>query len=247
MKTGRADISVPVPPDEGTLGSVTMRMGRIRNCSDRGSHQARGFSLLEMVIVIALIIVLASISFISMVPVMKQQRVTNAYNTTLAAMRQARDNAIAQRTSYSVTFSSAATPSTITVGPTLASGFQGQQGTVIFQLPTDVSFLAAGPVSSTPTPDGYGTGSNAIDFGYTANGVGTGGQTVVYFCPDGSAQDAENGSGNCAGSADGGVVYISRSGDILSSRAISLWGSTGRMRGWRLYPKTGGGYQWVRQ
>jgi prepilin-type N-terminal cleavage/methylation domain-containing protein len=211
------------------------------------SRSSRGFSLLEMVIVIALIIVLASISFISMVPVMKQQRVTNAYNTVLAAMRQARDNAIAQRTSYSVTFSATTTPNTITIAPTLVSGFQGQQSAVTYQMPTDVSFQAAGPVSSTPPPDGYGIGANAIDFGYTSNGVGTGGQSVIYFCPDGSAQDAENGAGNCAGSADGGVVYLSRSGDVLSSRAISVWGSTGRMRGWRLYPKTGGGYQWVRQ
>jgi hypothetical protein len=176
---------------------------------------------------------------------MAQYRLGNAYNTTLAAMRLARDNAVAQRTSYSVTFSNGATPNTITVTPTLAS-FQGAQNTSVYQLPTDVSFYAASAIASTPPPDGYGTGANAIDFGYTANGVGTGGAATVYFCPDGSAQDAENGAGNCAGSADGGVIYISRSNDLLSSRAISLWGTTGRMRGWRLYPAASG-YQWVRQ
>src|SRR6202158_711334 len=95
-------------------------------------HRASGFSLIEMLTVVALIIVLASISFISFVPVMKQQRVTNAYNTTLSAMRQARDNAVSQRTSYSVTFSTTAQPNTITVSPTLAGGVSGWPNTVVY-------------------------------------------------------------------------------------------------------------------
>jgi prepilin-type N-terminal cleavage/methylation domain-containing protein len=209
-------------------------------------HRASGFSLIEMLTVVALIIVLASISFISLVPVMKQQRVTNAYNTTLSAMRLARDNAVSQRTSYSVTFSTTAQPNTITVSPTLTGGFQGAQNTVVYQLPTDVSFDAESALASTPPPDGYGTGLLAIDFGYTANGAAGGAQTI-YFCPDGSAQDAEGGAGACAGSWDGGVVYIARVGDLMSSRAVTLWGGTGRIRGWRLYSNGVGGYRWLRQ
>lgn len=209
-------------------------------------HRESGFSLLEMLSVVALIIVLASISFISLVPVMKQQRVSNAYNTTLSALRQARDNAVSQRTSYSVTFSTTAQPNTITVSPTLAGGFQGVQNTVVYQLPTDVSFDAESALASTPAPDGYGSGLLAVDFGYTANGA-TGGAKTIYFCPDGSAQDAEGGAGACSGSWDGGVVYIARVGDLMSSRAITLWGGTGRIRGWRIYSDGAGGYQWVRQ
>jgi prepilin-type N-terminal cleavage/methylation domain-containing protein len=208
-------------------------------------HRASGFSLIEMLTVVALIIVLASISFVSVVPLMKQQRVVNAYNTTLSAMRQARDNAVSQRTSYSVTFSTSVQPNTITVSPTL-TGFQGVQNTVVYQLPTDVSFDAEPSLASTPAPDGYGTGLLAIDFGYTANGAAGGAQTI-YFCPDGSSQDAEGGAGACAGSWDGGVVYIARAGDLMSSRAVTLWGGTGRIRGWRIYSNGGGGYQWVRQ
>jgi type II secretory pathway pseudopilin PulG len=215
------------------------------NVEHRG-HRESGFSLIEMMVVVAISIVITVISVMTLVPVMKQQRVTNAYNTTLAAMRQARDNAVSQRTSYSVTFSTSVLPNTITVSPTLA-GFQGDQNTVIYKLPTDVSFDIESAAASTPTPDGYGTGGSAIDFGYTANGTGTGGQATVYFCPDGSAQDAEGGAGNCAGSWDGGVVYIARPGELMSSRAVSLWGGTGRMRGWRLYSNGSGGYQWLRQ
>jgi prepilin-type N-terminal cleavage/methylation domain-containing protein len=222
-------------------------------------QRASGFSLIEMMIVVALIIVLASITVVSLVPVLKQQRVTNAYNTTLAAMRQARDNAVAQRTSYSVTFSNTVSPNTITVAPTVL-GFQGDQNTMTYQLPTDVTFQTNSAISSTAAPDSgagasFGAGANAIDFGYTATS-NNGGQNIIYFCPDGSAQTAsctETVSGTQYSTVGGyslnwddGVVYLARSGDLLSSRAITLWGGTGRIHGWRLYP-SGGNYQWIRQ
>lgn len=207
-------------------------------------HGASGFSLIEMTMVMALIIVLASITTISLIPLLKQQRITNAYNTTLAAMRQARDNAVAQRTSYSVTFSNTVSPNTITVSPTVV-GFLGDQNTTTYQMPTDVTFNVQTGFPTTG-PDNYGTGLVPVDFGYTANG-GAGGGTTIYFCPDGSAQDAEGGAGNCAGSWDGGVVYLARAGEITSARAVTLWGGTGRIHGWRLYSKSGGGYQWLRQ
>jgi hypothetical protein len=196
--------------------------------------------------VVALSIVVTVVSVVSLMPILKAQHVINAYNITLSAMRQARDNAVSQRTSYSVTFQNTTVPNTITVAPTL-TGFQGAQNATTYALPIDVLFLAQSAVASTsPAPDSFGSGANAIDFGYTANG-GSGGAATFYFCPDGSAQDAEDGSGNCSGSLDNGVVYIAQSGNVLSSRAVDLWGGTGRVRGWRLYPKSGGGYQWLRQ
>ena len=227
-------------------GAGKMGLRRLKINAGGSQRQASGFSLLEMMIVVALTITVSLFAVLSLVPVMNQQRVTNAYNTTMAAMRQARDNAVSQRTSYSVTFSSSITPNTIVVAPTLA-GFQGDQNTATYQLPPGVTFLAQSALSSTPPPDGYGTGMAAMDFGYPSPGTGSGGQTVVYFCPDGSAQNS-SGAGTCAGMNNwsGGVVYIARSGDVLSSRAITLWGGTGRIHGWRLY-NNGGGYQWLRQ
>ena len=205
-------------------------------------HRESGFSLLEMMIVLALLLIVASITFISLQPALQQQHVTNAYNTTLSAMRQARDNAVSQRTSYSVTFANAATPNTIVVTPTLL-GFVGDQNTVTYQLPTDVTFNVQTGFP-TPGPDNYGTGTAAIDFGYTANG-GTGGGTTIFFCPDGSAQTAACSAGGYANNWDGGVVYMGLPGNILSSRALTLSGGTGRVHGWRLI--NNGGYQWLRQ
>ncbi len=224
----------------------------MRRLNRNARHQASGFSLIELLTVVGITLLLAGIATVGLTPLLRQQHITEAYNTTLAAMRLARDNAVGQRTSYSVTFANAVSPSpyaTVTVTPVVA-GFQGDLNAYVYQLPPDVSFLALPglPTTSTTVPDGYGSGATAIDFGWTINGVGTGGQATIYFCPDGSSQRAPgtNNDGSCPGTWDGGVVYLARPGDLMSSRAITLWGGTGRIRGWRLYG-TGGNYQWQRQ
>jgi Tfp pilus assembly protein FimT len=209
-------------------------------------QETAGFSLLEMAIVMAIMMIVAAISFISLQPALKAQRLTNAYNTTLSAMRMARDNAVAQRTSYHLQFIKTTTSSTITVSPTLST-FQGAQSTVTYALPTDVAFSAEYGIPTSGTPDGFGSGAASIDFGYTAQGTGTGGLTDLYFCPDGTAQDATGGAGSCAGNWNSGVVYIARPGELMSSRALTIWGGTGRIRGWRLYSNGSGGLAWQRQ
>jgi len=215
--------------------------------------KANGFSLVEMMITIAIIIIIAAISVMTLMPLLKQQHVINAYDTTLSVMRQARDCAVGQRTAYSMTFSTTATPNTITVASVAPSSgtanLTGISCAGTYQLPTDTQFLAQTglPITAATAPDNYYNSSlQAVDLGYAANGYTSGVQTV-YFCPDGSAQNAQDGTGNCSGSWDGGVVYIAQSGNLLSSRALTLWGGTGRIHGWRLYPLSGGGYQWVRQ
>jgi type II secretory pathway pseudopilin PulG len=228
---------------------------RIRNArTARCQNSESGFTLLEMITVVAIGIVLSVVSVVALMPILNGQHVINAYNTTLSAMRQARDNAVAQRTSYSVTFSNTVTPNTIAVAWAPATGETAMNGvtpaTLTYSLPTDVTFQTNTAISSTTPPDGgsagasFGSGTHAIDFGYTTNST-TGGATTIYFCPDGSAQTSSSCSG--ANNWDNGVVYMAQSSNVLSSRAVDLWGGTGRIHGWRLYAKSGGGYQWVRQ
>ncbi len=211
-------------------------------------RRAAGFSLIEMMITIAILIIASTVAIVSLVPMLNTQHLTNAYNTTLGTLRQARDCAVAQRTSYQVTFSKpAGYPWQIAVSATLA--FAGDPCTATYTLPTVVLFQTNSAISATPAPDSgagsnFGSGANAIDFGYTPSG-GTGGQSTVYFCPDGSAQTTSTCGGS--GNWDDGVVYMARTGDLLSSRAVDVWGATGRVRGWRLYPNSTGGYQWLRQ
>jgi prepilin-type N-terminal cleavage/methylation domain-containing protein len=183
------------------------------------SRRTRGFSLLELMIVVAIMLIAVSISIMSLQPALRAERVTNAYNTTLSTMRRARELAIGQRRTYVVTFS-AATPSSITITP--ASVTPGGL-TATYTLPDDVSFATMTGLPAV-APDGFGTGATAIDFD---QGIGAGNKNAVYFMPDGSAQDINNNTNN-------GVVYLCRPGELGSMRAITLWGATGRLRGWRI-------------
>ena len=183
----------------------------------------RGFTLIEAMIVVSIILIGSSMFFISIQPALRQARLNNAYNAVLSTMRRARELSIAERRVYIVTFNA---PRTMTIT-------QAVTGTVTntFVLPSDVSFDAEPGIPNTAatTPDHFGTGGVAIDFD---QGVSLGVKNKIYFQPDGSSQDANSNINN-------GVVYIARTGDVMSSRAITVWGSTGRLRGWRLYTISG--------
>ena len=197
-----------------------------------GRKNARsGFSLLEVMIVLAIIITISSFAVLNIRSSMPDARVNSAYTTTLSTLRQAREAAIAQRRVYIVTF---ATPGTIT----LASQNPASDAlNLTLNLPSDVSFDAEAGIPNTAgtVPDGMGLGTStgAIDFDVN---VGSGGSKVIYFWPDGSARDL-------VGNLNDGVVYIARPGSLMTSRAISLRGLTGRIRGWRL-TQTAGVTKW---
>ncbi len=202
--------------------------------SHLGHRRMSGFSLIETLIVLSLMMIASGIFFMSLQPALKDTRVTNAYNATLMTLRRAREQAIAERRVYLVTFNNAVTPNSITI-TRAATG----QVTSTITLPTDITFWAEPGIPTTlaTTPDHFGTGSPAIDFD---QGVAGGAKNVVFFNPDGSAQDINSNTNN-------GVIYLARSGSLYTSRAITVWGSTGRLRGYRLYPKAGGGSIWRQQ
>jgi prepilin-type N-terminal cleavage/methylation domain-containing protein len=191
------------------------------------TRRMRGFSLIEMIIVVTVLLIACAVSFMTLQPALKQGHVTSAYNFTLGALRKAREDAVGDRRVYMVTFTTSAVlnvPSTITIT-------QSDTGLVTssYTLPVDVKFQTQTgfPTSQTTaptTPDGFGVGVNSIDFD---QGVSGGVTSAIYFYPDGSAQDVNNNINN-------GVIYMGRTGDLYSSRAITVWGATGRLRGWRL-------------
>ena len=178
----------------------------------------RGFSLVELLIVVAIILLVTAISVFNIAPALRQARVNTAQTTTITTLSLAREKAVSERRVYLVTFTA---PGTITITQS-ATGQVVQTST----LPADVAFSNEPGIPSTilTTPDGFGTGAAAIDFDI---GAGPGFVNTVYFYPDGSARDIN-------GRLNNGVVYIARPGELLSSRAVTVFGITGRVRGWRL-------------
>jgi prepilin-type N-terminal cleavage/methylation domain-containing protein len=199
-------------------------------------RKQQGFSLLEMMAVIAIIFIVTSFSVMAWQPMSKQQHVNDAYNSTLSTLRWARDQAAADMRIYVVSF---ATPGTITVTQNTLGG----PLLVTTVLPSDITFHVEPGVPTSPTvapttPDGFGTAANTFDLDQVTGGGGS----VIYFYPDGTAQDAPGNGGNI----NNGVIYFGRVGELTSSRAITVWGSTSRLRGWRLY-QNGGGVLWRQQ
>jgi prepilin-type N-terminal cleavage/methylation domain-containing protein len=199
------------------------------------SRKSRGFTLIEMLIVLSISFVISAFAVMSVLGALRDGRVTTAYNLTLETMRNTRQLAVDNRKTYYVTF---ALPQTLQV-------WRQDQGSPAlpppvllntFQLPFDVNFDTEPgiPTTATTTPDGFGTALSPLDFDQGSGGGGT----AVYFKPDGGAYDL-------AGNVNNGVIYLAHPGSLYSSRAITLYGLTGRMRGWRLYKNNASGAsQW---
>jgi len=216
----------------------------------RQRHQTGGFSLLEMVIVMALIVISASVTFMSVQGAVRDSRVNGGYENVFMQLRVARERAIAERKRYIVTLGGPAPTLALTpLGAPNAKSIQvyrwdgGNPAPAPVQistvdLPADVAFqtISGIPTSSTSVPDGFGSGITAIDLD---QGVGAGAGNLVMFMPDGSAHDM-------AGNFNSGIVYIARNGDLTSSRAVTVFGTSGRVRGWRIQ-KPGGVATWIQQ
>jgi len=198
------------------------------------SHKNRGFSLLEMLIVVAIGFTMAGITFMTLMPLFKQNHIVAAYDTTLGAVRNYRNLSITNSQRYILTFAS---PGTITVWNWRAGTPVSPPPTVVgtYTLPPDVQ-IAVQAGFPNPGPDGFGTGATGVSTDYNCIVVG---QSCLVFYPDGSAQDD-------IGNFNNGIVYITRPGELYSSRAVTVWGATGRVRGWRLYNQ-GGANKWVQQ
>lgn len=197
---------------------------------ERMRKNMRGFSLLEVLIVVAIGMILTGISFVSLQPLLKQARADAAYDTTLMTLRNFRSRAITERRRYIITFTA---PRTITV-QSWGVGFPVAPAPVLVStitLPSDLQFMVQAGMPSTPAtvPDGFGNGGTAIDFG---QGLGAGSLNYVMFMPNGTSQDKNNPAGES--NLNSGVIYMGRPNDLLSMRAITVLGSTGRIRGWRL-------------
>jgi len=194
----------------------------------------RGFSVVEMMIVVMIIMIVTGTAFIQIAPALKNAKADAALQTTLGQMRRAHERAVDQRQVYRVSFNAPRTIQLdrVDIDPiTLAKAYVLQS---TIDLPTDISFsvVTGIPNTATTVPDGYGNGTVAIDFDKDFGGGGT----QIYFQRDGRALDLQNRLNN-------GVIYMCRPGEATSCKAVSLMGATGRSKGWRLNPAGNGWMQ----
>jgi type II secretory pathway pseudopilin PulG len=196
--------------------------------------------MVEMTVAVSIVLLLIGIALVNIVPSLRSSKSNAGMELVLGELRRAHERAIDERRIYRVTF---VPPQTIQVDvgqvANIASTITGSAPAFVqaqppLTLPTGLQFVVVPgiPTNATATPDGFGTGALAIDFDI-ANG---GGATQIFFQPDGRALDAAN-------RLNDGLLYLAEPNNLSSSRAVSVFGSTGRAKGWTL-TNNGGAYVW---
>jgi len=207
------------------------------------ASKIHGFSLVEMLIVVGVVIILLAAAIIEIKPILMASRADSAVAYTENQIRLARERAIDERRLMRLTFTAPRTifmefqftdsTGAVTYAPVTLQA--GQTGAGITMLPNDVQFQTPPSPPATP-PDNIGAQNNAFDF-FCAGTACAG--TILYFNPDGSIVNSTNDPVQ-------GVVYMGRPSDPLSSRAVSFFGPTGKVKAWR-YLKPSSGKKWVQE
>jgi len=195
----------------------------------------RGFTLLESVVVIGIMMVLMGIAIIQSLGTMESYQVNSASNIVVSQLRVAEQLAISQRrpvriwidtapesdNRYHVKYQvqPAGTFTTETAGPVVS-----------VPLPGPTQFILESTVPDTPM--GFGN-SAAV---YLGNPPVNGGPSIMQFNPTGTFTD------NSGTNLLYGTVFIGVPNLPLTARAVTIMGGTGRVRAYRW---TGVGTGWV--
>jgi prepilin-type N-terminal cleavage/methylation domain-containing protein len=205
----------------GSTQARSDSMGNSRNAQDREAQ--RGFTLLETLLVIAIIVIMSAMAVISIYGTLPQQEATASMNSAEAVFRQGRDSAISQRRAYQLVAGAAPLAtnqmqlSRIEIGGTLTA-------LPIVTLPVPATFMLYNGIPD--TPDGYGTCSNGLCF------PGSGG--VQQWLSDGTFVNGGTGAPLNA------TIFIAVPGNspgdlknIGTQRAFTVLGTTGRIRAYK--------------
>jgi type II secretory pathway pseudopilin PulG len=173
-----------------------------------------GYSLVELLLVLGMMGIVAAMAVFQIGASRPGAVGDGAMRAVLAQMNSARELAITQRRNMRLTFTTGNLVQIIreeVPGPTLTT-----ISTALFE--GGVQFLT---VSGLPdTPDAFGNGS-AVTFA-----TATGTPLEIKFATDGTFVNQD-------GLALNGTVFVALPNQALSARAVTILGSTGRVRGYR--------------
>jgi prepilin-type N-terminal cleavage/methylation domain-containing protein len=182
----------------------------------------QGFSLLETLIVIGVMLILASISLIKSFGTMESYRANAAMDVVASQLRVARQLGISQRRAVQVWINASSSPQTISYQVQPRPGVAGDPtGRMItMPLPVQTKFLQESGVPDTPMAFGTCSGS-----GVCIAGVGNNGPSTMYFSSMGQFGADEFGV-----TTYNGTVFVGIPGQSGTARAVTIMGSTGRVR-----------------
>jgi prepilin-type N-terminal cleavage/methylation domain-containing protein len=197
--------------------------------TQRSANRARGFSMIEVSVVIMLILIISAMAIFALQPSLQDAKYDNAMREVIDQLRQGREYAIANRRYVQVTFPIVVIGGQLTqyqvvltarnAPPLGPAGVDTVLSTVPIQEPAQF-FIFPGSVD---TPDAFGNAS-AIEF----EGLNPGPVLGMMFQSDGELVDGGTFQ------PINGTVFIGFPNQATASRAVTVLGATGRIRGWKL-------------
>ncbi|MBI1750808.1 MAG: prepilin-type N-terminal cleavage/methylation domain-containing protein [Acidobacteria bacterium] len=176
-----------------------------------GRPPARGFSLVEVMIVIAIMFIVAAMAIFRIQGALPGIRANTGMNQVMSTVRSGRELAIAQRRNIQLVFIGNNEIQLQQINlPAGAANTLLQD--MIFE--NQVQFVLMPGVLD--TPDGFGA-TRAVDFG---------GSPTLMWLSDGTFVDAN-------GQPLNGTMYFGLQNQAATQRAVTILGSTGRVRGYK--------------
>lgn len=172
-----------------------------------------GFSLLEGLIAVAIIMTVMGMALINYSTILPNYKANTAMDQVLSQLRSARERAISHRIEVQVQFVGT---NQMTLTEIWFVGAAPPPTTVTFEGGAKYMVFAAAPVVP-DTPMGFGNNA-AIYFG----GV-NGGPPIMKFTSNGAFIDGGNTLVN-------GTVFLGMTGKPSTARAVTVLGATGRVR-----------------
>lgn len=195
----------------------------------RRPRTTRGFSLIELLIAIAVSAILTAIALVQLQPAIQGLAADSAMAQVKSVLRQARETSISERRDVAVVF---LPPNTIQLFR--FNVLPGGVGQVLAAAPF-LSVPMEGPTQfltfagEVDTPDAFGI--PPVPSGIMFAGVVGGPPSGMQFNSDGTFD-------NGTGTAINGTVFIGFPGTPSSARAITVMGSTGRIKAYHGDPGT---------
>jgi len=193
----------------------------------RACRAEMGFTMVEMIVVIAIIFILAGMAIISINGSLPGQQSAAGLNAAVAVFRNGRDTAIAERRYFQLNIP--AVPANNQIGLLRLNVTGGNTQLAVVTLPAPAQFGLDASVTVAPPESGLATPSTC------SNGLCFGGTPTQTWQPDGTFVDA-------SGQPLTAVVYVMVPGNPSAQRAFTILGSTGRIRTYRWT-----GSQWILQ
>jgi len=185
--------------------------------------QEHGFTMSELMLAVAIGMIVMGMAMGGVSGMLKTTKADGGLATAASGLRAAREAAIGNRRNVRVIFTAntitnlrieycagSCTPALTTVRTTVL------EGRVVFRPPTGIS----------ADPDGFGNAAT--------DGINLGGGTCTSASSTACPMFTTDGSFiNSTGDVQNGTIFLGVPNDVITTRAITIFGPTGAMRLWK--------------